>query len=71
MTCTPPIKYSDLKKGVKFAVDLKIGDFLPLKIWKYHGINAIEFGVIDLNLIIFKQRKNYFKNMESNSTLPT
>jgi hypothetical protein len=41
MTCTPPIKYSDLKKGVKFAVDLKIGDFLPLKIWKYHGINVI------------------------------
>jgi hypothetical protein len=55
-----PIKYSEIKNGVKFAFDLKVGDFVPLKIWKYHGINLIELGIIDLNLIAFKNRKKYF-----------
>jgi hypothetical protein len=55
-----PIKYSEIKNGVKFAIDLKVGDFVPLKIWKYHGINLIELGIIDLNLIAFRDRKKYF-----------
>jgi len=38
-----------------------MGDFTPLKIWKYHGINSIELGIIDLNLIIFRNRKKYFQ----------
>jgi hypothetical protein len=38
---TPPMKYSEIKSGIKFAVDTKVGDFVPLKIWKYHGINLI------------------------------
>ncbi len=60
-TCTPSMKFIEMRKGLKFAVDIKIGDFVPLKIWKYHGINAIELGIIDLNLLLFKDRKKYFK----------
>ena len=55
-----PIKYGEIKDGVKFAIDSKFGDFVPLKIWKYHGINLIELGIIDLNLITFRNRKKYF-----------
>ena len=38
---TPALKYSEIKNGVKFAIDIKVRDFIPLKIWKYHGINLI------------------------------
>lgn len=59
-TTSTPIKYGDITNGVKFAIDSKVGDFVPLKIWKYHGINLIEMGIIDLNLIVFRNRKKYF-----------
>ena len=36
-----PMKYREIKNGIKFAIDSKVGDFVPLKIWKYHGINLI------------------------------
>jgi hypothetical protein len=35
------MKYLEIKKGIKFGFDSKVGDFIPLKIWKFHGINAI------------------------------
>lgn len=54
-----PIKYSEIKNGIKFAIDSKVGDFIPLKIWKYHGINLLEVGIIDLNMVVFRNRKKY------------
>jgi hypothetical protein len=41
--------------GVKFAVKIsKIGDFVPLRIWKCVGVECLELGTIDLPLSLYK-----------------
>jgi hypothetical protein len=34
-----------------------MGDFLPLRIWKYTGITAVEIGIFDINLRAFRRKK--------------
>lgn len=48
---TPGIPYGVLNKvQIKFAVRIKdIGEFVPLRIWKFSGVNSTELGIIDLH----------------------
>lgn len=61
---TIPIRYQDLPRdgvnavGLKFAVKVtKIGDFVPLRIWKYSGVECMELGTIDLPLSLYKEKR--------------
>ena len=49
---TKIITYQNFKKTeFKFALRVKkIGEFVPLKIWKVHGVDAVELGIVDLQL---------------------
>lgn len=34
---------------IKFALRIKkIGEYVPLRIWKVHGVNNIEVGIVDI-----------------------
>lgn len=54
---THPIAYESLPKRelsssrVKFALRVsKIGDFVPLRVWKYSGVECKEVGTVDIPL---------------------
>ncbi len=65
---TNPISYAQFPKtnnkdsSLKFAIKISsIGDFIPLRLWRYTGVQDILVGTIDLPLILFND-----KDKESN-----
>jgi len=37
-----PVEESAINNGIKFAVKVsRIGDFVPLRIWKYSGVDCM------------------------------
>lgn len=61
MVRTHPIAFSDLPKEnnprskVKFALRIsKIGDFVPLRLWKYAGVECCELGTVDIPLSLYR-----------------
>lgn len=55
---TPGILYGVLQKiQLKFALRLKeIGEFVPLRFWKFNGVNSVELGIIDLQFARYLQK---------------
>ncbi len=58
---TQPITVSNLPRDehsnckVKFALKVsKIGDFVPLRLWKYSGVECIELGTVDIPLSLYR-----------------
>jgi hypothetical protein len=56
-----PISYNDLptddipRSKIKFALKIsKIGDFVPLRLWKYTGVDCSELGTVDIPLSLYK-----------------
>jgi hypothetical protein len=40
---------------VKFALKIsKIGDFVPLRLWKYSGVGCCELGTVDVPLSLYR-----------------
>ena len=64
MIKSSPVMYANLpdKNGaniIKFAIRISnIGDFVPLRIWKYIGVDFIEIGTVDLPLSLYKIKTN-------------
>lgn len=63
---TMPISYEFIKPSIRtqtsncirFAINVsEIGDFVPLRIYKVHGVEIQELGIIDVDLAAFKYRK--------------
>lgn len=61
MVRSSPVAYYDLPKEdiprskIKFALKIsKIGDFIPLRLWKYAGVDSSELGTVDIPLSLYK-----------------
>lgn len=52
-------RYNNIKFAIKVS---KIGDFVPLRIWKYIGVDCIEVGTVDLPLNIYKMKHNFLES---------
>jgi hypothetical protein len=43
--------------NIKFAVSLTIqGEYLPLRIWQYNGVESKELGIVDINVIPYLKK---------------
>lgn len=43
--------------NIKFAVNLTIqGEYLPLRIWQYNGVESKELGIVDINVIPYLKK---------------
>lgn len=58
---TQPITFSDFprednpRSKVKFALRIsRIGDFVPLRLWKYCGVECSELGTVDIPLSVYR-----------------
>lgn len=44
-----------MRSRVKFALRIsKIGDFVPLRLWKYTGVECCELGTVDIPLSLYR-----------------
>jgi hypothetical protein len=52
---TKLISYENLSKvDIKFALRIKkVGEFIPLRVLKVNGVDAVELGIVDLQLSRF------------------
>ena len=55
--CTQAIRYDDLQNTeIKFGVKVKdIGEFVPLKFSKVHGVNLHEIGIVDIDFMGYRR----------------
>ena len=53
-----PLPGSQTSNCIRFAINVsEIGDFVPLRIYKVHGVEIQELGIIDIDLAAFRYRK--------------
>jgi hypothetical protein len=53
-SCDLPVECRPNSK-VKFALRIsKIGDFVPLRFWKYSGVECTELGTVDIPLSLYR-----------------
>jgi hypothetical protein len=67
---SPAIKYSEIRNGIKFAIDSRVGGFCTLKHLEIPLNQPCLNGNNDLNLIIFRNRKKYFDMEEKIQSEP-
>lgn len=37
----------------------KIGDFVPMRLWKYSGVECLEMGTFDIPLSLYRLSKHW------------
>ena len=65
---TPGVPYGVLSKiQLKFAIRIKeIGEFVPLRFWKFNGVNSCELGIIDLQLSRYLKKESLLTENDEN-----
>lgn len=71
---TKLISYENLSKvDIKFALRIKkVGEFIPLRVLKVNGVDAVELGIVDLQLSRFLYEEEQLSKwyQQSENTMP-